>query len=210
MSPAMRIFLVVAVLLVGGIGLVRVIDGGTSGADPVSTAAVAPMTTAPAATEPSTAAAVTTLPATTQPSWQSSFCPGGGHGAVIDRDRQRTWLCDDGVAGDELPFTGAISQPDPGTYEVYAKDLRASDSSQRGVSTMTHFVAFTHGKFRGARIAFHSLPVWASNGEWVQPPESVGDIGRRGESAGCLRMLPDDAARVWDWLAVGDDVVVIN
>jgi lipoprotein-anchoring transpeptidase ErfK/SrfK len=52
--------------------------------------------------------------------------------------------------------------------------------------------------------------VWASSGEWVQAPESVGDMNRRGESAGCLRMLPDDAERVWDWLAIGDAVVVIN
>ena len=91
----------------------------------------------------------------------------------------------------------------PGTYPVYAKDMNSSSSSKAGLSTMTHFVAFTHGKFRGARIAFHSLPVWASNGEWVQPPDSVGDLERRGESAGCLRVLPDDAVRVWDWLADG-------
>ena len=75
---------------------------------------------------------------------------------------------------------------------------------------MTHFVAFTHGKFRGARIAFHSVPIWSSSGEWVQPLDSVGDLERRGESAGCLRVLPDDAVRVWDWLATGDDVRVIT
>ena len=42
---------------------------------------------------------------------------------------------------------------------------------------MTHFVAFTYGKFRGARIAFHSVPIWSS-GEWVQPLDSVGDLDR--------------------------------
>jgi hypothetical protein len=213
MSPAMRIFLVVAVVLGGGIGLVRVVDRDTSDeavtADPQPTLSSAPASSVPTTIAPTTVAPTTTPPTTAPPTWQSSFCP-EGRGAVIDRDRQRTWLCDRGAAGDEMPFTGAISQPDPGTYEVYAKDLRASDSSSRGVSTMTHFVAFTYGKFRGARIAFHSLPVWADSGEWVQPPESVGDVGRRGESAGCLRLLSDDAVRVWDWLAVGDDVVVIN
>ncbi|MBI5089239.1 MAG: L,D-transpeptidase family protein [Actinobacteria bacterium] len=216
MSSAMRIFLVAAILLAGGIGLVRVLDARTSDAAPPASADPGPSAATshpPTTVAPSPATSMppsSVAPDTTLPSWQSSFCPAAGHAAVVDRERQRTWLCDAGVATHEMPFTGAITQPDAGTYEVYAKDLRASDSSKQGVSTMTHFVAFTHGKFRGARIAFHSLPVWAGTGDWVQPPESVGDVGRRGESAGCLRMLPDDAVRVWDWLAVGDDVIVIN
>ena len=119
------------------------------------------------------------------------------------------WLCESGSAVYEFPFTGAISQPDPGTYPVYAKDMNSSSSSSAGFSRMTHFVAFTYGKFRGARIAFHSVPTF-TNGDWVQPLDSVGDPSRRGESAGCLRVLPDDAVRVWDWLADGDEVRVIN
>ena len=140
----------------------------------------------------------------------SAGCPTTDHGAAVDRDQQRAWLCDRGIAVYEFPFTGAISQPDPGTYPVYAKDLTSSSTSSAGRSDMTHFVAFTYGKFRGARIAFHSVPTWHRDGTLVQPLESVGDPARRGESAGCLRVLPDDAVRVWDWLAVGDEVNVLN
>ena len=140
----------------------------------------------------------------------SAFCPSTAHAAVVDRDRQRAWLCDRGVAVYEFPFTGAITQPDPGIYPVYAKDLAAWSSSSEGTSDMTHFVAFTRGTYRGARIAFHSVPVWRSNGALLQPLESVGDPARRGESAGCLRVLPDDAVRVWDWLDTGDEVRVVN
>ena len=45
---------------------------------------------------------------------------------------------------------------------------------------------------------------------FVQPLASVGDLGERGESSGCIRVLPDDAVRVWDWLAIGDEVHVIS
>lgn len=234
MTASMRIFLVVALVLAGGLGLVRVFDGRSSDAtseptptssgptsSSVPTSSVpfdATSTTAPAVTSPetSTTNAVTstvvetTAPPSTLPAMLSSFCPSGAHSAVVDRERQTAWLCDTGQAVYQFPFTGAISQPDAGTYPVYAKDMNSSSSSKAGISRMTHFVAFTYGKFRGARIAFHSLPVWAGNGEWVQPPSSVGDLDRRGESAGCLRVLPDDAVRVWDWLTEGDEVRVIN
>ena len=39
---------------------------------------------------------------------------------------------------------------------------------------------------------------------------SAGLPTRRGESAGCIRVLPDDAVAVWDWLAIGDTVIVAN
>ena len=165
-------------------------------------ATAAPTTTAPAAP-------TTTTPVEISPEL-SAGCPTTAHGAGVDRERQRAWLCDHGIAVYEFPFTGAISQPDPGTYPVYAKDLAAYATSSHGRSDMTHFVAFTYGKFRGARIAFHSVPTWHRDGTLVQPLESVGDPARRGESSGCLRVLPDDAVRVWDWLAVGDEVRVVN
>lgn len=219
----MRIFLVVGLLVVGVAGIVRLSERGDPGAEAAGTASVTtlvaataePTSTAVASASsllpPTTTAAITsTAPPGTLSPVLSSFCPGGHHAAVVDRDRQSAWLCEDGVAVYEFAFTGAISQPDPGTYPVYAKDLQSSSTSSAGTSTMTHFVAFTHGKFRGARIAFHSVPIWTSSGEWVQPLDSVGDLERRGESAGCLRVHPDDAVRVWDWLAEGDDVRVIT
>lgn len=136
-------------------------------------------------------------------------CPTSPHGAIIDRANQRGWLCSSGILTKEFPITSAWSQPDPGTYKVYARDLKASSNLTGQYSTMTHFVAFTKGKYQGARIAFHSIPKY-SNGQYVQPLDSVGTAARHGESSGCIRVLPDDAVAIWDWLALGDSVRVIS
>jgi hypothetical protein len=74
---------------------------------------------------------------------------------------------------------------------------------------MTHFVAFTYGKVSGARIAFHSVPTYR-NGEFAQPLSTVGALTQRGDSEGCIRVLPDDAQAIWDWLSIGDEVRVIT
>ena len=136
-------------------------------------------------------------------------CPSTSHGAIVDRANQRGALCENGHITYEFPMTSAWSQPDPGTYPVYAKDLHASSNLTGQYSEMTHFVAFTRGKYKGARIAFHSIPKY-SNGEYVQPLESVGTAAYHGESSGCIRVLPDDAVKIWDWLSIGDEVHVIS
>lgn len=136
-------------------------------------------------------------------------CMPEGHSAVIDRAAQRTWLCDNGQVVQRFVMTSATSQPDPGQYNVFAKDLYASSDLTGRFSTMTHFVAFAYGKYKGARIAFHSIPQF-SNGVYVQSFESVGTRDSFGGSAGCIRVLPADAAVIWDWLSIGDSVVVIS
>ncbi len=136
-------------------------------------------------------------------------CAAHGHSALVDRKRQRTWLCTDGRRGPEMPATTAWSMPDPGTYHVYAKDLNATSTFGGHFSRMTHFVAFSYGKRTKARVAFHSLPV-LNNGQFVQPLDSVGDLRQRGESNGCIRVRPDDAVAIWDHLAIGDAVIVLN
>ena len=136
-------------------------------------------------------------------------CDDDGRSAVVDRFNQRAWLCEDGEITKQMPITSAVSQPDPGTYEVYAKDMNASSTLSGEFSTMTHFVAFTYGKYQGARIAFHSVPKY-SNGEYVQPLDSVGTQELFGDSSGCIRVLPDDAELIWSWLDVGDTVTVVT
>lgn len=136
-------------------------------------------------------------------------CPSTPHAALVDRANQRGALCENGVITYTFPITSARSQPDPGTYSIYAKDLNASSSLSGEYSTMTHFVAFTRGKFQGARIAFHSVPTY-SNGEFIQPLDSVGTEQYFGASAGCIRVLPDDAVKIWDWLSIDDAVRVIS
>jgi peptidoglycan hydrolase-like protein with peptidoglycan-binding domain len=136
-------------------------------------------------------------------------CPDDGRSALVDRANQRGWLCDNGQLSYEFPITSAVSQPDPGTYDVYAKDLNASSTLTGEYSEMTHFVAFTKGKYQGARIAFHSVPTY-SDGSFVQPLDSVGNLAYFGESSGCIRVLPDDAVKIWEWLDMGGQVRVIS
>lgn len=136
-------------------------------------------------------------------------CPDTQHGAIVDRANQRGALCADGVITHEFPITSAWTQPDPGTYPVYAKDLQSSSTFGGHYSTMTHFVSFAEGKYTGARIAFHSVPKF-SDGTWVQPLDTVGSEAYHGESSGCIRVLPDDAVLIWDWLSIGDEVHVTS
>jgi hypothetical protein len=166
-------------------------------------------TTAPARTNPASTTATTAEPNITPAPVIDPGCPLTPHAAVIDRDRQRAWLCDHGVALPEFVVTTARRQPDPGTYPIYDKDLRASSKLDGHYKTMTHFVAFTTGEETGARIAFHTVPV-LTNGEYVQPLESVGTEERHGDSAGCIRVLPEQGQVLWDWLAVGDEVRVVD
>ena len=138
-----------------------------------------------------------------------STCPSSGRAAVVDRFNQRSWLCEEGSIVEVMPMTSAISQPDPGTYQVYAKDLNASSTLTGEYSTMTHFVAFTYGKYQGARIAFHSIPRYR-DGEYVQSLDTVGTEELFGDSSGCIRLLPADAERMWNWLDIGDTVAVVT
>jgi hypothetical protein len=128
---------------------------------------------------------------------------------VIDRDRQRAWLCDNGVALPEFVITTAREQPDTGTYPVFAKSMHASSRFGGHFSTMTHFVAFTRGEETGARVAFHTVPVLRT-GEFVQPLASVGTQMEYGASSGCIRVLPEQGQVIWDWLQKGDEVRVIS
>lgn len=143
------------------------------------------------------------------PEPDAATCEGIGNAAVIDREFQRSWLC----AEDEIlyvfPITTAWDQPDPGDYEVEQKDREASSILTGSYSEMSNFVVFTYGKYQGARVGFHSVPIYP-DGEYVQPLDSVGTEELRGDSNGCIRALPEDAERIWDHLDFGDVVRVIS
>lgn len=225
MSRSYQVLAAAIVVVLAALGVARLVSGDGSGASagpttvaptpaPTSIApAPAPTSVAPSTAAPTSAAATTTMPATTLPATTlaplAEGCSAAGTSAAIDRDAQRAWLCEDGRVTLEFPITSAWTLPDPGTFAVYDKDMNASSTFGGHYSTMTHFVAFTYGENTGARVAFHSVPTLTS-GEFVQPLDSVGDLGRRGESSGCIRVLPDDAVRIWDALAIGDQVTVLT
>ena len=102
---------------------------------------------------------------------------------------------------DSLPMTtGGLGYglPTVGTYRVFAKL-----AVNRGIhgEYLQRFVAFSTTP-RGNRIAFHEVV--------NQRPETVGDLNMRGASSGCFRVRHDDSLLVWDFLQIGDPVVVLT
>ncbi|MEO8267273.1 MAG: L,D-transpeptidase [Ilumatobacteraceae bacterium] len=187
-----------------------------------SAAATAAVTTEPAGTTSSTIPATTiatiepTATSVPEPTTTTApplvidpNCPTTPHAAVIDRDRQRAWLCDNGLALPEFVITTAREQPDPGTYPVFAKSMHASSRFGGHYSTMTHFVVFARGEESGARVGFHTVPVLRT-GEFAQPLASVGTQMEYGQTSGCIRVPPEHGQVIWDWLQKGDQVHVIT
>jgi hypothetical protein len=148
-------------------------------------------------------------PRPTQAPPDPATCPVTSHGAVVDRANQRAWLCTDGTIVRVIAITTARDQPDPGMYPVYAEDLQTTSWTGGHTSILDRFVAFTRGKYEGARIGFHAVP-HLRDGTLLQPLETVGTQALYGASSGCIRVRPADAAAVWDHLAVGDEVHVIS
>ncbi len=215
----------------GGVGLLMLVAQCSSSSalspDPTTPVEAPAATVAPDPSETTAAATTTAVPETTTTVAPTSTtiaepttttvpapvidpnCPTTPHAAVIDRDRQRAYLCDNGVALPEFVITTALDQPDPGTYPVFSKSMNTSSRFGGHYSTMTHFVAFTRGEKTGARVAFHTVPV-LRNGEYVQPLASVGTQMMFGASSGCIRVLPEQGPVIWDWLQKGDEVRVIT
>ena len=152
----------------------------------------------------------TSSTATPGTSTGSKYCPTAtAHAAVVDRARQRAWLCNKGQPLAEFVMTSARTQPDPGTYKVYSKSVDAYSYESGTYTSMRYFTAFARGEEKGARVGFHSVPKYRS-GAYVQPLSSVGSLSMFGKTAGCIRVLPTQAATIYNWLRYGDVVRVIS
>ena len=121
---------------------------------------------------------------------------------MVDKTAQRFWLCRDGVAvTGRLPMTSgsvAYGLPPIGTHRV---TFKAANWSGGGFA-LSRFVAFYRSP-RGNNIAFHETVR-------TQPESTIGSLSWRGESAGCLRLRRADSITVWNFLQVGDRVIVIT
>lgn len=187
-----------------------VVDGSTArrlGVWPSPTTTV-PETTAPATTDTTDPTSTTGPTSTTEPTGPSTSLPAlpgchpTGRSAVIDKSAQRFWLCRDGSpVTDRLPMTsGSVRYglPPVGSHTVYFKSSVWSGGGYR----LSRFVAFYRTP-RGNNIAFHqTVP--------TQPEATIGELGWRGRSAGCIRLTSEDAQTVWDFLQVGDRVNVVT
>ncbi len=139
-------------------------------------------------------------PATSIPSLPG--CPDAERAAVVDKAAQRWWLCENGASTTgRRPTTTASSGyglPPVGVYRVFARDRYATGIHGEALN---RFVAF-YTTSKGNRIAFHEVV--------NQNPATVGDLDQRGASAGCFRVLQSDSVVIWDFLQIGDPVVILT
>ncbi len=125
-----------------------------------------------------------------------------GNSAVADKAAQRFWLCSDGVpVTDSLPMTTASVRyglPPVGDYPVASK---RPISSGIGGEILHDFTTF-YVTPRGNNIGFHRVV--------NQDPSTLGDADQRGASSGCFRVRADHAVMIFEFLDVGDRVVVLT
>jgi len=144
-------------------------------------------------------------------------CTPTGRSAVVDPAWQRFWLCQDGamVSGPFGTTTASTTyyskSQGPGSYKVFGKLPRATFRYSDGHRVYMNWMVQYDYSIIKSHLGFHSVPTTKPNGSvYVQPLSAVGDLSMRSASGGCLRVLPDLAKTVYDFLQVGDTVVVIS
>ena len=109
------------------------------------------------------------------------------------------WVDDAGSVLRTSALSGRPNTPGTGTFRVYSKTLNATGLDG---SRMDYFVRFTKGP-NGWAIGFHDIP--EMDGVPVQTEEQLGQP----LSHGCIRQREQDASFTWEFLEVGDTVVVV-
>ncbi len=174
---------------------------GASRAEQVDAAAPTDADAASSTTTTASTTSTTTVPpAPTTPPDQVLPDSGNGRRVVFSVSRQRMWWVDD--AGTVLRtslVSGRANTPSTGTFQVYSKTLNATGLDG---SRMDYFVRFTKGP-NGWAIGFHDIP--EVDGVPVQTDAQLGQP----LSHGCIRQSEADAQFTWDYLQVGDTVVVV-
>lgn len=173
-------------------------------AEPVAPSLTVPgITTSTSTTSSTSAPSTTSTPPTTLAPLRQHPLPadsGAGRRVVYSVSRQRVWWVDhDGGAVRTAAVSGKARTPEVGTYQVFSRSEHATGTDG---STMRHFVRFTRD-VDGWAIGFHDIP--EMDGMPVQTEEQLGTP----LSHGCIRQSDEDARYTWDFLEVGDTVVVM-
>jgi len=123
----------------------------------------------------------------------------------IDLSAQRAKAIEEGKVVAEYPIsTGRWDTPTPrGRFQVHRKqELRVSNLEVP--YRMPYYLSFTKSGSHG----LHALPYLGrspeSSGYWQ---EALSHIGRP-VSHGCIRFLPEDAVKLYEWAEVGTDVII--
>lgn len=195
-----RTLLLSGAALVVVIGLVGAWVATRSDGPDLAAAETGPSTTTSTTTTSATTTSTTTTTVLT-PLEAHPLPEGSGEGrrVVFSVSAQRMWWVEhDGAAVRTAAVSGREATPGPGTYQVYSRSERATGLDG---STMGYFVRFTRGE-NGWAIGFHDIPL--VNGVPAQTLEQLGTP----LSHGCIRQAPEDARFTWDFLQLGDTVVV--
>ena len=190
-----------AVALGVGIGAASVLDRSPAGEGAAAEGDVAgggsTTTTAPTTTTSTLPPTTTT---TTPPEDLLPADSGEGRRVVFSVAGQRMWWVDEtGAAVRTARVSGRPNTPGVGTFQVYSRTEHATGLDG---SKMDYFVRFTKGP-NGWAIGFHDIP--EVGGVPVQTEEQLGEP----LSHGCIRQAQADALFTWDFLQVGDTVVVV-
>ena len=124
---------------------------------------------------------------------------GAGRRIVYCNSCQRVWLVEaDTSISRTYQVSGRQGVPRPGMYKVKSKSDPAF--SEHGLR-LNHMVRFATGQ--RLQIGFHAIPV-GSRGP-IQPLRQLG----RPLSSGRVRQAPADAQALWEFAALGTQVVVL-
>ena len=147
-----------------------------------------------------TAVPVASTAPTTPPADLLPVGSGDGRRVVFSVAGQRMWWVDGaGAVVRTNLVSGRANTPAHGTFQVYSRTEHATGLDG---SKMDYFVRFTKGP-NGWAIGFHDIP--EVGGVPVQTDAQLGQA----LSHGCIRQGQDDALFTWDFLQVGDEVVVV-
>lgn len=120
-----------------------------------------------------------------------------------ERLPQHIWLVGaDGRVVRDFAASGRANWPVTGTYRVYSKSARSSNT-RYGV-TFRWMVRFTVG--HSSAIGFHSIPRYYDG----RPMQSVAQLGQAVGKGGCPHSADADAKFLYDWAGIGTTVVVVR
>ena len=127
-----------------------------------------------------------------------------GKRIVYDKALMTVWLmgAHDNVVA-RYPVVGRWDRPRKGTYHVLSKS--PSSYNPESDVTFAHMVRFAPGLQTGFTIGFHAIPRYRDGTRM----HSVKQLGLPIARGGCVRLSDKAAKRVYNFLDVGDLVVVL-
>jgi len=127
-----------------------------------------------------------------------------GKRIVYDKALMTVWLMDrhnEVVA--RFPVVGRFDRPLKGTYRIFSKSRQSNNPNSK--VTFNNMVRFTYGPDTKSPIGFHSIPRYY-DGKMMHSTDQLGLAIARG---GCVRLSQKASEKVYDFLNVGDLVVVL-